>query len=161
MIEKLGRRAERHRPAWRTTPAAETHPSWSPDGKLLAYVSNTSGRPEVYVRPYPGPGRDIPISTSGGTAVSWSRDGRELFFAVPGADPEVVMVVNMAKPSQPGKPTRLFAAAGDLRFSCSPVNCYAVGTGSRQFVTTREVAQPARPVRQINLILNWLETVAK
>jgi Tol biopolymer transport system component len=147
--------------ALQTTPAIETHPSWSPDGKWLAYASNTTGRPEVYIRPYPGPGRDIPISTTGGTAASWSRDGRELFFAVIGADPEVMMVVSMANPAKPGKPARLFTANGALRFSCNPVNCYAVGTGARQFVTTREVTQPARPVKQIDLILNWLETVAK
>ena len=147
--------------ALQTTPALETHPSWSPDGKWLAYASNATGRPEVYVRPYPGPGRDIPISTTGGTAVSWSRDGRELFFTATGADPEVMMVVNMANPAKPGKPTRLFTAGGDLRFSCNPVNCYAVGTGARQFVTTREVTQPARPVRQISLILNWLQTAPR
>ena len=71
------------------------------------------------------------------------------------------MVVNMANPAKPGKPTRLFTAGGDLRFSCNPVNCYAVGTGARQFVTTREVTQPARPVRQISLILNWLQTAPR
>jgi Tol biopolymer transport system component len=145
-----------------TTPAVETHPSWSPDGKWLAFVSGASGRPEVFVRPEPGPGRDIPISTGGGTAVSWSRDGKELFYTIPNAVPEVMMVVSMANPSKPGQPARLFTASdANLQLSCNPGNCYAVGTGARQFVTTRDVPQPPRPVRQIHLVLNWLESAGK
>ncbi|HET9271540.1 MAG TPA: hypothetical protein VFO31_25360, partial [Vicinamibacterales bacterium] len=144
-----------------TTPASETHPSWSPDGKWIAYVSDTSGRAEVYVRPYPGLGREIPVSTGGATAVAWSRDGRELFFVATGTGSDVMMAANMANPAQPGKPTRLFAPDAALDFRCNPVNCYAVGTGARQFVTTRDVPQAPRPVRQINLILNWLQTVSK
>ena len=114
------------------------------------------------MRPYPGPGREIPISTTGGTVVSWSRDGRELFFIETGTGRYEVMAVSMANPAQPGTPTKLFATAGtgiDMR--CGPSNCYAVGTGGRQFVTTRDVTQPAKPVERINLILNWLELVGR
>ena len=138
------------------TPAVESHASWSPDGRWLAYVSDTSGRPEVYVRPYPGPGRDTQVSTGGGSAASWSRDGKELFFVV-NADPDVMMAVNMTRPDQPGKPVRLFAMTADVRMICNPVNCYAVGTGARQFVTTRNVPVAPRPVKQINLVVNWVE----
>ena len=57
----------------------------SPDGRLIAYDSNESGRFEIYVRPYPGvqSGR-WQISPSGGTRPLWSRDGRELFYVAPG-----------------------------------------------------------------------------
>jgi Tol biopolymer transport system component len=142
------------------TPATETHPSWSPDGKWLAYASNTTGRPEIYVRSYPGLGREIPISTTGGTSPAWSRDGRELFFAQTGPN-AVMLAVNMANRAQPGKPSRLFAIPNGLRLVCGPANCFAVGSGSRQFVTTRDVTLPAKPVEQIHLILNWLETVRR
>jgi Tol biopolymer transport system component len=62
------------------TPATENHPNFSPDGKWLAYTSNESGRNEVYVRPFPGPGGKWQISTNGGRDPLWSRTRPELFF---------------------------------------------------------------------------------
>ena len=52
----------------------------SRDGKWLAYVSNQTGRMEVYVRPFPGPGGTKQVSVDGGDQPLWSRDGRELYF---------------------------------------------------------------------------------
>jgi Tol biopolymer transport system component len=62
------------------TPFAEGNPTFSPDGRWLAYVSNESGTFEVYVRPFPGPGGRWQISTGGGLFPRWSRDGHELLF---------------------------------------------------------------------------------
>ena len=62
------------------TPAAEDNPEFSPDGHWIAYSSNASGREEVYVRPFPGPGGQYQVSRSGGTQPQWRGDGRELFF---------------------------------------------------------------------------------
>ena len=62
------------------TAANEMSPEFSPDGRWLAYVSNESGRHEVYVQPYPGPGERHLISTNGGEQPAWSRNGRELFY---------------------------------------------------------------------------------
>ena len=58
----------------------ETRPSFSPDGRWLAYQANESGSPEVYVRPFPGPGGKWQVSTGGGQYPKWSRNGRELFY---------------------------------------------------------------------------------
>ena len=58
----------------------QMHGVWSPDGRWVAYCSNESGRWEVYVEPYPGPGPKTMISTNGGYKPIWSRDGKELFF---------------------------------------------------------------------------------
>ena len=55
---------------------------FSPSGKWVAYVSDESGRPEVYLREFPGPGARIAISNSGGTEPVWSRDGLHLYYAV-------------------------------------------------------------------------------
>jgi Tol biopolymer transport system component len=52
----------------------------SPDGKWLTYTSNETGRMEVYVRRFPGPGGASQVSVDGGDQPMWSRDGRELFF---------------------------------------------------------------------------------
>ncbi len=63
------------------TAANEMSPEFSPDGKWLAYVSNESGRNEVYVQPYPGPGERHQISNNGGQQPAWGgADGRELFY---------------------------------------------------------------------------------
>jgi len=63
-----------------TSAAYEAFPSFSPDGRWLAYTSNVSGREEVYVRPYPGGEPATIVSTSGGRRPIWSRDGRRLLF---------------------------------------------------------------------------------
>ena len=62
----------------------ERHPSFSPDGRWIAYTSDESGHWEVFVRPYPGPGGRTQISTDGGTEPLWSPDGSELFFRANG-----------------------------------------------------------------------------
>jgi Tol biopolymer transport system component len=66
--------------AFADTSADEHAPAFSPNGKWIAYQSAETGRPEVYVKPFPGPGPLIPISTNGGKAPVWSRDGTELFY---------------------------------------------------------------------------------
>ena len=58
----------------------ESAPAFSPDGRWVAYVSDESGRQEIYVQPYPGPGGKSLISTDGGTEPLWNPNGRELFY---------------------------------------------------------------------------------
>ncbi|MBA2626543.1 MAG: serine/threonine-protein kinase [Gemmatimonadales bacterium] len=59
---------------------SEAAPALSPDGNWLAYQSEETGRPEVYVRPYPGLGARISISLQGGSEPAWAPNGRELFY---------------------------------------------------------------------------------
>ena len=78
--------------AFLRTPANERQPMFSPDGRWLAYLSDESGRFEVYVQPFPGPGGRAKISTAGSyyfAPVSWSRTRRELLF---GAADQRIMV---------------------------------------------------------------------
>jgi Tol biopolymer transport system component len=65
-------------------PSEEMQPNFSPDGRWLAYQSNETGRYEVYVRAFRGPGAGWRISTGGGTFPTWSRTKRELFFGLNG-----------------------------------------------------------------------------
>jgi hypothetical protein len=62
------------------TNSDERDGQFSPDGKWIAYESDESGRFEVYVQPFPGPGPKHPISTNGGAQVRWPRGGKELFY---------------------------------------------------------------------------------
>jgi dipeptidyl aminopeptidase/acylaminoacyl peptidase len=63
-----------------TSPANELSPTFSPDGKWVALVSDESGRAEVYVRSFPDPSSRVQISVAGGGEPVWSHDGRRLFY---------------------------------------------------------------------------------
>ncbi len=65
---------------FRATPFSEASPAFSPDGRWIAYESNETGRPEVYVSSYPPGGGKWQISDSLGAQPRWSQTGRELFF---------------------------------------------------------------------------------
>jgi serine/threonine-protein kinase len=69
--------------AFLSTPFTEQEPMFSPDGRWLAYQSNESGEFEVYVRPFPGPGGKVLVSTAGGAFPAWSRAKRELLYQSP------------------------------------------------------------------------------
>jgi serine/threonine-protein kinase len=71
-------------------PARESEPAFSSDGRWLAYLSNESGRDELYVRPFPGPGGKWQVSTSGASAPVWSRSRQELFYLAP--DQRIMLV---------------------------------------------------------------------
>jgi len=77
--EKSGWKAGEPRP-FVDSPFAELEPTFSPDGRWLAYMSNESGSYEVYVRPFPSPGGKWQVSTGGGLYPKWSRNGKELFY---------------------------------------------------------------------------------
>ena len=83
---------------------------FSPDGKWIAYQSNESGRFEIYVQLFPGPGGKTQISTNGGRSPRWRRDGKELFYV--GEDDRLMAVpITFASNGQtlePGTPVPLF-----------------------------------------------------
>ena len=91
------------------TPFEESAAQISPDGHWVAYVSDESGRLEVYVRPFPGSGGKWQISAEGSSEVAWSPKGNELFYRT-GGQKEKLMVVDVQ--TQPifsaGKPRLLF-----------------------------------------------------
>jgi hypothetical protein len=138
-------------------------PTFSPDGRWLAYGSDVSGRNEVYVRPYPGPGPAEQVSLEGGRDPAWHPNGRELFYVGPldGAGKRRIMAVEFAPGSPPriGTPRRLFEFdPRDLNFGCTPLRCYDVAPdGQRFYVTQTRPAPPPPVVTHINLIQNWLE----
>src|SRR5262249_28892592 len=90
------------------SPASETYPDLSPDGHWLAYCSNKSGRNELYVQPYPGPGAPVLVSTDGAAEPAWSRDGKELFFRSPGGKMMSVKFKIAGSEFAPEKPALLF-----------------------------------------------------
>ena len=88
----------------------EREGQFSPDGRWVAYVSNETGRDEVYVRPFPAQGGKSQVSAAGGVDPRWRRDGQELFYVAPdGHLMAVPMQVTqpMSTPT-PGVPVSLF-----------------------------------------------------
>ena len=74
------RLADRRITRWLDTPFSESGGNFSPDGHWLVYGSNQSGVMDIWVRPFPGPGAPVRVSSGGGSKPFWSRDGREIFF---------------------------------------------------------------------------------
>jgi serine/threonine-protein kinase len=101
---------------------------FSPNGLWLAYTSNQSGHDEVWVRPFPGPGKPVQVSSGGGHDAVWSGDGKEVFYryglkmlsarVVPGAvfrvDPPRVLFERGSY--TPSNASRMYDVAPDGRF---------------------------------------------
>jgi serine/threonine-protein kinase len=88
-----------------TSEANERFASFSPDGSLLAYVSDESGVDQVYVRPYPGPGGPTQVSSEASRAPAWSPDGNRIYYQL-NAVPSKMMAVDVVstEPFHPGPP---------------------------------------------------------
>jgi serine/threonine-protein kinase len=145
------------------TPEGEMWPDFSPDGRWLAYGSSASGRYEVYVQPYPGPGPRQQVSLEGGESPAWSPTGRDLFFlSLPDSEGMRQMMAVDVRPGRTlslGKPQRLFAfSEPPLRLRCEPSRCYGVAADGQQFYAVRQAPTvPVPPVTHVHLILNWTE----
>jgi Tol biopolymer transport system component len=135
------------------TPFNESAPQFSPDGHWLAYVSNESGRNEIYVVAYPGPGGKWQISTEGGTEPVWNRNGRELFFR----DASKMMAVDVAAQASfaAGKPHMLFE--GPYAPTPATFPNYDVSLDGQRFLMLKPVEQARAAPAQINVVLNWFE----
>jgi eukaryotic-like serine/threonine-protein kinase len=129
---------------------AEGSPTFSPDGRWLAYVSDESGRSEVYVQPFPGPGARIAISTGGGSEPVWPRRGHELFYR--NGDSMMAVEVTTGPTFTAGKPRRLF----DGRYARSTALWpnYDVTADGQRFLMVKGVEEFTFPT-QINVVLNW------
>jgi eukaryotic-like serine/threonine-protein kinase len=139
------------------TPFNEGGPRFSPDGRWLAYVSDESGRNEIYVQPYPGPGGKWQISTEGGTETVWNRNGRELFYR----SGDKMMAVDIA--TQPsftvGKPRMLFKGQY-VPTATTPPN-YDVSPDGQRFLMLKPAVQEQAAPTQINVVLNWFEELKR
>jgi Tol biopolymer transport system component len=139
-----------HKPiAFLKTQFAEQLPVFSPDGRYLAYQSNESGRFEVYVQSFPGPGGKWQISTSGGVEPRWRADGKELYYRAP--DQKLMAVEVQAGSSfSAGVPQPLFLG----RFDVATVrNRYLPAGDGRRFLTVAPLGREA--MTPTTVVLNW------
>jgi len=127
------------------TPFNESLPAVSPDGHWLAYVSNETGRSEVYVQPLPGPGSKSRMSTDGGSLPVWARDGRELFFR--NRDVMMAVAINRSPGFSAGQPRVLFRSRS--------TGLYGIGRDGR-FLMIENLPESAA-ARPVTVVLNWFE----
>jgi dipeptidyl aminopeptidase/acylaminoacyl peptidase len=131
---------------------------FSPDGHWLAYVSDESGRNEVYVRPFPEAGPRIAISASGGTQPAWSRDGRELFFR--NGDQLLAVSISYSPRFVAGKPEVLFSRTIAQDAAYDLMADYDVSTDGKRFVFPKYNPAPETGPR-VRIILNWFAALRR
>ena len=143
------------------TEASEVSPAISPDGAWLAYVSDQTGQPEVYVERFPDTGDRRPISTGGGAEPLWSPDGRELFYRR--GDAMMAVAIDTEPAFSAGNPEVLFeepyysggTGLGSRRYDIAP--------DGQRFLMIKQasagIGDAAGP--QIILIQNWFEELKR
>jgi serine/threonine-protein kinase len=141
----------------------ETYAEFSPDGHWLAYVSDESGRDEVYVQPYPGPGPRTRISSDGGSQPAWARKGHELFYTdyisteAGGGQLSFKMMavpVNLTPTLSVGLQRELFKG---FFVGSAITRGYDVTADGQRFLMAQTRERPPTRVTQIALIQNWSE----
>jgi len=159
------------------TPYEDTAPKFSPDGKWLAYSSDESGRREIYVQPYPGPGGKWQISTDGGQEPVWNPKGGELFYR--SGSKMMAVEVNQSRDSNgadipnpsrdregavasgfsAGKPRMLFE--GPYLPTAASFPYYDVSPDGQRFLMLKPVESQTSAPTQINVVLNWFEELKR
>jgi len=131
------------------TAFAESYGRFSPDGRWIAYVSNESGKKEVYVRSFPASGAQWQISNGGGEQPHWSRDGKELFYVSPTRRLVAVEVTGSASTFEAGIRKALFDPRINVidRFSDFDV------TRDGRFLVNALVEQSVGS--PVNVVMNW------
>ena len=137
---------------WLLTPANESFARFSPDGQWVAYASDESGRYEVYVAPFPGPGGKRQISTEG-TRPRWRADGKEIFYVGPRG------MITAAALSIKGNSIEV----GEIRslgisVPASRPGLYDVSADGQRFLVAAPAEQKSTPLA---LIQNWTARLKK
>jgi eukaryotic-like serine/threonine-protein kinase len=130
----------------------ERRPSFSPDGRWVAYMSNESGRFEIYVRPFPGPGGQWQISAAGGISPRWGPGGKELYYIAPDGTLMATPIRVNGATIEPGRPdalfhTRIVGGGTDLSVGVN----YDIAPDGRILINTllSDIAAP------ITILQNW------
>jgi serine/threonine-protein kinase len=139
------------------SPYAEYNARFSPDGTWLAYVSEESGRAEVYVQPYPALDARVPVSTAGGREPVWSRDGRKLFFR--SAESVMEAAVTSTTPMEFAAPKVLFRdtftrtqGTYHTHFDTAPDGRFLMIENPNQGTVGRQ---------EIHIVLNWADELKR
>jgi serine/threonine protein kinase len=133
---------------------------FSPDGRWVAYESNESGRYEVYVQPFPGPGGKWQVSTGGGIEPRWHRNGKELFYIAPDGKLMAAPIQRAGQTLEAGAPVSLFqtriVGGGSLNANRQQ---YAVSPDGQRFLINITVDEST--ASPITIVTNWARALKK
>ncbi|HUP40939.1 MAG TPA: protein kinase [Vicinamibacterales bacterium] len=138
----------------------EGSPKFSPDGKWMAYASDESGRSEIYVQPFPGPGPKVQVSNSGGFDPVWQRSGPELYYRSEGkmmaVSVDTAAGIKLSAPRQLWEGNYSSGAASSCGMPGVTSSSYDVTADGRRFLMVRD--DDAEIVStKIVVVLNWAE----
>ena len=136
------------------TPFNEDSASISADGRFVAYVSDESGRREVYAIPASGQGDRVAVSIDGGSGPVWSRDGRELFYRA--GDDLISVRVQTTSGLVLGERTKLLDLS---EYDSGYLHEFDVSADGQRFLVIR-TDRESRPTR-LDVILNWFDELEK
>jgi len=141
------------------TQAREMRARLSPDGRWLAYQSDETGLPQVYVQPFPGPGGKWQVSTDGGVEPNWARNGRELFYVSQGRTAQGRMMaveVTTSPTFRAGTQKPLFEASA----SGFGPSVFEVSPDGQRFLTLRRPDGQAA-TGQLHVVMEWFEELKR
>jgi serine/threonine-protein kinase len=135
----------------------------SPDGRLLAYESDETGRSEVYLRPFPNADAGKwQVSTDGGRAPLWAKNGRELFYVNAAREMIVVPVTFGASAPQFGQRTQLFRMREELYLAeIERYTPFDISLDGRRFIMARRVAVSEGQEAPLVVTENWFEELRR
>ena len=131
------------------SPFIDVRPVFSPDGRWLAYQSDESGRPEIYVQRFPEAEGKWQVSTAGGTEPVWSPDGREIFYLDSGQN-LVSVQVEIGESFNAGLPETLFETR---LVPLIQRNRYAVSSDGQKFLMLTPLDSQSNP--PMTVVQNW------
>jgi Tol biopolymer transport system component len=137
-------------------PFVEGAPMFSPDGRAIAYVSNETGRNEIFMRPFPGPGEKLTVTSEGGSEPTWAPNGRELFYR--NGDAMMAVDVSTDPVLKAGTPRRLFERNYEMSLALYPN--FSVSADGQRFIMVKRIDQGRTPT-QINVFLNWFDELKR
>ena len=130
------------------------HFTLSPNGRWVAFMSDETGRTEVYVAPFPALNTRHQLTVEGGHQPRWSRDGRQLFYRW--GDGVFAVPVDTGSTFSAGKPARLFELERSVR---ADVSYDADATGGRFVMLKTSADEQASP--RLNVVLNWTDELMR
>lgn len=125
----------------------------------MAYTSDETATPEVYVQPFPATGAKWQVTTNGGSEARWRRDGRELFYVAADGMLMAVPVTGTAATFAFGAPRPLFQTRRPIARGPILASTYAPASDGQRFLVNRLVADV--PPLPINVVLNWSASLKK
>lgn len=131
----------------------ENYPEISPDGRWMAYASDETGRSEVYVRPFPGPGAKHQVSSQGGGQPLWSKDMGRLYYRW--EDQVWTADVRIADGFSTGKPRLLFERPGYS--PGAPCRSWDLSADGRRFLMVKLEQRMPAPVTEMVIVENWFQ----